>query len=131
MVASSPKSKWELAITSDIARNPLLYFHCEGVLMLKKVILYSGALLSLSGCAGLPKLSDEAKKGRIVKADPPKNCEDLGTVSSMDMPMTWTGANDDEVNDYIRFKTNEKGGNYFRWDLAKGIMKKGTAFKCP
>lgn len=83
-------------------------------------------LLLLSSCAVfLPQLSEQGSRARLMKADPPQGCREVGTV---------TGAGSAE-NAKIRMRNQagELGANYVRWDTVSGdaTSVSGTAFACP
>jgi len=83
-------------------------------------------LVGLNGCAiFMPELTAQGSKARLMKADPPPNCSELGAVRG-------SGSQENaKIN--MRNMAGELGANYIRWETitGDGTTVTGTAFSCP
>jgi hypothetical protein len=94
------------------------------------------SVLSVMGCKPAPVLSPGATNVRVMKADPPAGCKELGDVRGNPGDTTGDeGAKVEEAKIDARNKTAAKGGNYFRWDTldpySSTALITGTAYECP
>ena len=90
------------------------------------VICFLGLLLT-AACGG-GALTEAGARVKLMKADPPSSCADVGTVSAHAI-----GPNSDErTRNTLRNDAAEKGGNYVRLETAteEGGLT-GTAYSCP
>ena len=83
----------------------------------------------LSGC-GTTKLNANASGVKIMKQDPPENCQDLGPLNSFQGAFRTPGT-DLDVRNRIQNRAADLGANYFRMETKVGSNISGTAFKCP
>jgi hypothetical protein len=85
-------------------------------------------LPNLAACASTG-LTEAGAKVRLMKADPPAGCKEIGNVSG-----DYAGFPVEEgaSKNVMRNHAAEQGANYVRWDTAaaNGIVS-GTAYKCP
>ena len=86
------------------------------------------ALALLVGCGAA--LTPAGQGVRVMKADPPRECEEVGPVSANGLGGTPADAIED-AKVRARNKAGELGANYFRWELAQQYAVSGTAYKCP
>jgi hypothetical protein len=78
----------------------------------------------LAACGGLTPAGSAAK---IMKGDPPAECEELGDVNGSAM-----GFCDLECQKLrMRNEAGELGANYVRYEVAAATGSTGTAFRCP
>lgn len=67
---------------------------------------------------------------RIMKSDPPAECEELGPAYG-----SVGGVVSPELNEKAKLDarnyTGEMGGNYFRWETLGAGDVTGTAYRCP
>lgn len=93
--------------------------------------------LGLISCAVKPTELPGSEKVKLMKADPPSNCEE---VKSIQGNHTWFTSADQEIAkinlknaavklgaNYVRMETVEKQKN----DVNDSVTIHGTAFKCP
>ena len=82
--------------------------------------------VSLGGCGG--SLSAAGTAVKVMKADPPADCTEVGVVSGHAVgPDHRT-----KSRNKLRNEAAEKGGNYVRLEtVAADGGEMGTAFKCP
>lgn len=84
-------------------------------------------LLTLVSCASAG-LDPEIQKIKIMKGDPPSECQEVGVVDSQG----WGVWSEESRRTRLKVKAAEKGGNYVRLDKVlfdDGYV--GTAYKCP
>jgi hypothetical protein len=83
-------------------------------------------LVGLNGCAVfMPELTAQGTKARLMKADPPPNCSELGAVQG--------SGSQENAKIRMRNMAGELGANHLRWDTltGDGTTITGTAFSCP
>ena len=78
-------------------------------------------LIFLAGCF-TTRLRQGAKNVRLMRADPPKSCEERGYVSSKKPP--------DAAKNDVRNQATYIGANYIRFEIFEAEGLYGTAFKC-
>jgi hypothetical protein len=78
-----------------------------------------------AGCEPLPTaLTPYGERVVLSKADAPRKCREVGTVSAEDEQLRI-------AQNKMRNAAAELGGNYVRWDHVKpGYIVSGTAFEC-
>ena len=94
------------------------------------VVLLVVCSLSLAGCAAA--LTPGGQAVRLMKADPPANCQELGTVSGHG----GFEASIEKAKNRMRNEAAEMGANYVRWEVVSSsnpgnVSVTGTAYKCP
>jgi hypothetical protein len=82
------------------------------------------------GCAPAA-LTPGGAQVKLMKADPPADCEDIGSVSGQGF-----GGDDDDAKIAMRNAAATRGANYVRLDSVKTSKSgpaqyAGTAFRCP
>jgi len=88
-----------------------------------------GAIL-LTSC-GSVQLTDAGSRVRVMKADPPAECQELGAALGSATGLAGPALIEEAKID-ARNKAGEMGANYLRWDTVdeRGSVT-GTAYKCP
>lgn len=85
-------------------------------------------LVMLTACG--PALSEAGAGVKVMSADPPPNCTEIGHVSGSLARRDRA----ERAKNEMRNRAAEKGANYVRLegvDSAYGSSANGTAFKCP
>ncbi len=83
-------------------------------------------LFSLAACGAT--LTEAGTGVKLMKADPPADCADVGGVSSYKIGPGYQ----DALKIALRNQAADKGGNYVRLEsLTDDGNAAGTAYKCP
>lgn len=80
--------------------------------------------LTAAACGGLTPAGTAAK---IMKADPPPECEELGSVTGT--AMGWCDIACQKLR--MRNEAGKLGANYVRYEVAAFTGSTGTAYRCP
>lgn len=95
--------------------------------MIKKLSVF-GLFIMLTACASAT-LSPAGKNVRLIKSDPPENCQEIGQKTAMS-GMGLIGA-----QNMLRNWAAEQGATHLRMDAGvetnTGTQLTGSAFKCP
>lgn len=89
--------------------------------------------LTLTSCALTNKsLTIKERKVKISKNDPPKKCEELGEVTSLEgSPVLDQCGSSKAMYSCMRRNAHARGGNYVVIDILKGDALVGRLYKCP
>ncbi len=98
-------------------------------------LYFSLAASALGACLPTVTASPEGRQVKLMKADPPAACEELGDVEGSDSAFTESGVNHESAKARLKNAAASKGANYVRMETAEKsgatLRLHGTAYRCP